>query len=75
MSDDRAIKEATQVMEKPEKRHSKNGQNGAKSFEADSIYFKVALPQQIVKRDGRIVPFEIDLIEDALRRCFVSLDK
>ncbi len=73
MSDDRVVKETVQVMGKAEKRHSKNGQNGAKGFEADSIYFKVALPQQIVKRDGRIVPFEIERIEDALRRCFASI--
>ena len=33
------------------------------------------MPKQIVKRDGRIVPFEIELIENALRRCFVSIDQ
>ena len=49
-------------------RQSKNG------FKTDSIYFKVKIPEQIIKRDGRIVPFDIDLIEKALRRCFGSLE-
>lgn len=47
---------------------SKNG------YRTDSIYFKVKVPEQIVKRDGRIVPFDIDLIEKALRRCYGSLE-
>lgn len=51
------------------KSHSKNG------YSQDSIYFKVKIPDQIVKRDGRIVPFEVELIEKALQRCFRSLDK
>ena len=48
--------------------HSKNG------YKTDSIYFKVKVPDQIVKRDGRIVPFDVDRIEKALRRCFSSLE-
>ncbi|MCA9971497.1 MAG: hypothetical protein KC425_14835 [Anaerolineales bacterium] len=31
------------------------------------------MPKQIVKRDGRIAPFETERIENALRRCFGSL--
>ncbi len=73
MSDGHVVVEAVQNKGKAEKRHSRNGKNGVKNFEADSIYFKVALPKQIVKRDGRIVPFEIERIEDALRRCFASI--
>ena len=75
MSDERLMKNQPQILEKPEKRQGQNGRNGAKNFEAGSIYFKVALPKQIVKRDGRIVSFEIERIEDALRRCFVSIDR
>lgn len=48
--------------------HSKNG------FRADSLYFKVKVPDQIVKRDGRIVSFDIERIENALRRCYNSLE-
>lgn len=49
-----------------------NNKNG---FNEDSIYFKVKIPEQIVKRDGRIVPFEVDRIEKALQRCFRSLEE
>ncbi len=75
MTSERSVKDQTQLLEKTEKRQGQNGHNGTKNFERDSIYFKVALPKQIVKRDGRIVPFEIERIEDALRRCFVSIDQ
>lgn len=37
--------------------------------ENDTIHW----PQTIVKRDGRIVPFDIERIENALRKCFASL--
>ncbi|MEZ4641895.1 MAG: ATP cone domain-containing protein [Chloroflexota bacterium] len=50
-----------------------NGKNGTGTLTADSIYFKVSVPQQIVKRDGRIVAFDITRIENALRKCFASL--
>ena len=49
------------------KLHHKNG------YKPDSIYFKVKMPRQIVKRDGRIAPFEPERIENALRRCYSSL--
>ncbi|MCP4424149.1 MAG: recombinase [Chloroflexi bacterium] len=62
-------------MGKSKNGQSRIGKNGAKSLDTASVYFKVAMPQQIVKRDGRIVPFEIERIEDALRRCFVSIDR
>ncbi len=54
--------------ERKNRLHSKNG------FSKDSIYFKVKIPEQIVKRDGRIVPFEPERIEEALNRCFRSLE-
>ncbi|MCC6605617.1 MAG: HNH endonuclease [Anaerolineae bacterium] len=57
---------------------TKNGSNGksgsSKPLSESSIYFKVAVPKSIVKRDGRLVPFEMDRIENALERCFASLD-
>lgn len=51
-----------------------NGKNGSAPMNADSIYFKVSVPKQIVKRDGRIVPFEVERIANALRKCFASLE-
>lgn len=52
-----------------------NGKNGNGShLNESSIYFKVAIPQSIVKRDGRIAPFDSERIENALAKCFVSLD-
>ena len=62
-----------QVVETPKTGPGLNGKNGAGDLKASSVYFKVAMPKQIVKRDGRIVPFEIKRIENALRRCYVSL--
>ncbi|MCL4262431.1 MAG: recombinase [Anaerolineae bacterium] len=52
--------------------HAKNGKH---EWGADSIYFKVAVPTSIVKRDGRIVPFDDQLIHNALERCFASLGR
>lgn len=55
-------------------------ENGASALQTkkgrrpESIYFKVKVPEQIVKRDGRIVPFDVERIENALRRCYASLD-
>ncbi len=60
------------LLAKPSNGNDKNG-NGAHLSE-NSIYFKVAVPQSIVKRDGRIVPFNISLIEKALEKCFASLN-
>ncbi len=48
-----------------------SGKNG---YKTDSIYFKVKVPEQIVKRDGRIVPLEVERIEGALRKCYASLE-
>ncbi len=36
---------------------------------------EMRLPETIVKRDGRVVLFEIDRIENALERCFASFDR
>ncbi len=48
--------------------HGKNG------YKTDSIYFKVSVPEQIVKRDGRITPFDMERIASALRKCYSSLE-
>ena len=31
------------------------------------------LPANIVKRDGRVVPFDLNRIENAVQKCFVSI--
>lgn len=36
---------------------------------------RLALPETIVKRDGRVVSFEIERIENALYRCFASFNR
>ncbi len=54
-------------------KNGNNGKNGKHELGANSIYFKVAVPTSIVKRDGRIVPFNDQLIHNALERCFASL--
>ena len=52
-----------------------NGKNGnGTHLSEDSIYFKVAVPKSIVKRDGRIVPFDMERIQNAMERCFTTLD-
>ncbi len=61
----------TDVVVKTNGSSQKQSKNG---FKTDSIYFKVRVPEQIIKRDGRIVSFDVDLIEKALRRCFASLE-
>ncbi|WP_420629927.1 ATP cone domain-containing protein [Candidatus Leptofilum sp.] len=70
MSDQEQTQE--NVLVKSNGSNHKNG-NGTHLNE-DSIYFKVAVPKSIVKRDGRITPFETERIENALERCFASLD-
>ncbi len=35
----------------------------------------VVVPSTVVKRDGRVVPFNIERIENALRRCFETIGK
>lgn len=54
-------------------KNGRNGKNGKADLTSDSIYFKVSVPKSVVKRDGRIVPFDADRIEHALERCYASL--
>jgi len=35
----------------------------------------VVVPSTVIKRDGRVVPFNIERIENALRRCFDTIGK
>lgn len=71
MSEKSVVTVHTVVDERP-KNGNGNG-NGSKTLDENSLYFKVAIPKQIVKRDGRIVPFAADRIQVALERCFASL--
>ena len=74
-NDVNVITEATQKATNGSNGHNGNGNsNGHDKLESSSIYFKVEMPKQIVKRDGRIVPFEIERIENALQRCYNSLE-
>ncbi len=41
----------------------------------DTHQIHVVVPETIVKRDGRIVPFDAGRIETALKRCFNSLSR
>lgn len=50
-------------------------QSSMKAVTEDSIYFKVAMPKSIVKRDGRIVPFNHELIANAMKKCFDSIEQ
>ncbi len=56
------------------KSNEKVNGSGPNGYHANSIYFKVKVPEQIVKRDGRIVPFETERIANAMRRCYASLE-
>ena len=51
----------------------KNG-NGQKANALD-LQAPVVMPTTIVKRDGRVMPVEIERIENALARCFVSFGR
>ncbi len=51
----------------------KNG-NGQKANALD-LQAPVVMPTTIVKRDGRVMPFEIERIENALARCFASFGR
>jgi len=65
----------TQSILDTSKKNGINGKNGKHALAADSLYFKVAIPKSIVKRDGRIMPFDSQLIQNALERCFTSLSQ
>jgi ribonucleotide reductase alpha subunit len=66
--------EQTSAKNNGAKNKGKNGQNGKSGLTADSVYFRVKQPKTIVKRDGRIVPFDSVLIENAMARCFDRIE-
>ena len=48
--------------------------NGTKDSHKTRQEVKVNTPQNIVKRDGRVVPFEFNRIEEAIEKCFKGLN-
>ncbi|NJO06170.1 MAG: hypothetical protein HC876_11980 [Chloroflexaceae bacterium] len=50
-----------------------NGISGGEYIDIDRA--GLSMPETIVKRDGRIVPFDIERIENAMARCFGSLGR
>lgn len=57
--------------------HNGNGHkigSGQKTNALD-LQAPVVMPTTIVKRDGRVVPFEIEHVENALARCFASFGR
>jgi len=55
----------------------KQAESGSKEKKSETVESKVNVnvPVEIVKRDGRKVPFDIKRIENAIFRCFRSLDR
>ncbi len=49
-------------------------QNGS-SYHHDLDQAGIKIPELIVKRDGRVVPFDIARIENAMARCFAGLGR
>ncbi|HEU5090980.1 MAG TPA: ATP cone domain-containing protein, partial [Roseiflexaceae bacterium] len=48
--------------------------NGKGAVAHDVLEAGLSLPAEIVKRDGRVVPFDIARIEHAMERCFASIE-
>jgi ribonucleoside-diphosphate reductase alpha chain len=48
----------------------KNGHTNGHAKDVD-----IEMPKTVVKRDGRVVEFDVDKIEVALRKCFESFDR
>jgi Oxygen-sensitive ribonucleoside-triphosphate reductase len=50
--------------------------NGTHSNESsDTLHPDVIVPTTIIKRDGRVVPFDVTRIENAMARCFASFGR
>src|ERR1041384_3628733 len=63
VANDRLLKDPPDASE-----HTQNGNGNGHA----ALAIEVEPPASIAKRDGRIVPFEIDRIENALSRCFAG---
>jgi ribonucleoside-triphosphate reductase (thioredoxin) len=68
-----------QTATKSEAKESANGSTGHKNGNGTAANYEeaaeVVIPATIIKRDGRIVPFDAARIEKALNRCFVSIGR
>lgn len=56
--------------------HGHQGSNGFQSngYLSPTYQMMISPPETVIKRDGRIVPFDSHRIESALARCFASLE-
>lgn len=63
------------MLQNPETTMDRNGDSHLPVADFSSETPVVALPATIVKRDGRIVPFDITRIENAISRCFGGLQR
>ncbi|MBC8164226.1 MAG: recombinase [Roseiflexaceae bacterium] len=54
---------------------AKNGVHGAYNHALDAKEAGLIVPATITKRDGRLVAFDVARIENAIARCFASVDR
>ncbi len=59
--------------EKIDQNERSNGEANLNVRALTGLDYPVKIPTKILKRDGRIVPFDSKLIEQAIRKCFASL--
>lgn len=52
-----------------------NGESKVPVEHMTTTHTDIKVPKQIVKRDGRLVAFDVSLIEKALGKCFASLNR
>src|SRR5689334_14783021 len=54
-----------------------NGHKNGNGHQSDTLDLNapITMPKTILKRDGRLVPFEIERIENAMARCFASFGR
>jgi ribonucleoside-triphosphate reductase len=60
------------MLNMPETNLSDTNPNGERK-ESTAVRQPVKIPTQIVKRDGRIVPFDVERIKKAMDKCFQSM--
>ncbi len=54
---------------------AKSSNNGHSNPQSAADVKPVKMPKQIIKRDGRIVEFDIEFIENAIAKCFASINR